>query len=288
MKTPQISGVTMKRLFQAAIIAVTLFAAQSAFADGWVVQRVTAPAKYTQDGERWNAVRAGMTVPNASWINTGEGGRVLLRRGTDTMLINAYTLVAAIERGTDNRPKTTLHQKFGEMTVDVKKRGYDQMTVKTPFMAAVGKGTRFSVRGTKMRSTLSVERGLVQVSNAKTGKTGFVGAGGTASIRSNDNSVGLSGTNTSMSATGAAASAAGLANRAGVNGAARSGNANAGAGNNNAGGNGNGNSGAGNSHAGGNGNGNSGAGNNNAGGNGNGNSGAGNNNAGGNGNGPKN
>ena len=68
----------MKRLFQAAIIAVALFAAQSAFADGWVVQRVTAPAKYTQDGENWKAVSPGMTVPNSVWINTGEGGRVLL------------------------------------------------------------------------------------------------------------------------------------------------------------------------------------------------------------------
>ena len=172
----------MKRLFQAAIIAVALFAAQSAFADGWVVQRVTAPAKYTKDGHSWNAVRAGMTVPNASWINTGAGGRVLLRRGTDTMLINAYTLVAAVERGTDNRPKTTLHQKFGKMTVDVKKRGYDQMNVKTPYMAAVVKGTRFSVTGTNLASTLSVERGLVQVSNPKTGQTGFVGAGGKGSF----------------------------------------------------------------------------------------------------------
>ncbi len=261
----------MKRLFQAAIIAVALFAAQSAFADGWVVQRVTAPAKYTQDGENWKAVSPGMTVPNSVWINTGEGGRVLLRRGTDTMLINAYTLVATVERGTDNHPKTTLHQKFGEITVDVKKRDYDQMHVKTPFMAAVVKGTRFSVRGTKMRSTLSVERGLVQVSNAKSGKTGFVGAGGTASIGSTDSSVSMSGRNTSMSSTAAAASAAGLANQAGANGAAQSGNANAGAGNNNAGGNGNGNAGGnGNGNSGGNGNANAGAGNNNAGGNGNG------------------
>ena len=253
----------MKRLFQAAIVAVALFAAQSAFADGWVVQRVTAPAKYTQDGDSWNEVRPGMTVPNSSWINTGEGGRVLLRRGTDTMLINAYTLVAAVERGTDNHPKTTLHQKFGEMTVDVKKRGYDQMDVKTPYMAAVVKGTKFSVTGTKLGSTLSVERGLVQVSNAMTGQTGFVGAGGKASIGSTDKSVSMSGTNTSMStaSTSAASNAStGTSNKAGSNGAAKSGNPNAGPGNSNAGGKGKGNSGGnGKGNSGGNGKGNSGS-----------------------------
>ena len=32
----------MKRLFQAAILAVAMLVAQSAFADGWVVERVTA------------------------------------------------------------------------------------------------------------------------------------------------------------------------------------------------------------------------------------------------------
>jgi len=263
----------MKRLFQAAILAVAMLVAQSAFADGWVVERVTAPAKYSADGNTWNEVRSGMTVPNASWINTGEGGRVLLRRKTDTMLINAYTLVAAVERGSDNHPKTTLHQKFGEMTVDVKKRGYDQMHVKTPYMAAVVKGTRFSVTGTKLASTLSVQRGLVQVSNAKTGMTGLVGAGGMAKVGSTDDSIGMSGTNTSMSSAAASASESGLANQAGVNGAAKSGNANAGAGNSNAGGNGKGNSGGnGNGNSGGNGNGNSGGnGNGNSGGNGNGN-----------------
>lgn len=267
----------MKHLFRTALLFAALFAAGTAFAADWTVKQVRQPASYSTDGRNWTPVTRGIAVPNAAWVNTGKHGRVLLRRGRDSMLINAGTLIAAAENGTDARPVTTLHQKFGTVTVDVRKRNYDQMTVKTPFMAAVVKGTKFTVNGNKRGSTLSVARGLVEVANLKSGQKAFIGAGGRADIASTGASVRLSGSNTSMVTSSTASTAA--SNSAGSTGAANSGNANAGPGNNNAGGNGNGNSG--NSNAGGNGNGNSG--NSNAGGNGNGNSG--NSNAGGNGNG---
>lgn len=261
----------------------------AAAAEDWTVQRVNQPAQYTEDGKTWQAVTAGATVPNAAWINTGRGGRVVLRRGSDSMLVKGYSLVATAENGTDTRPVTTLHHKFGEITVDVRKRDYDQMTVKTPFMAAVVKGTKFTVKGSKRGSTLRVARGLVEVANIRSGHKAYVGAGGTADIAATDNSVGLSGSNTSMLTSSTTPGNSGSSNTGG-NGKSNSnaggnGKGNSGSGNNNAGGNGKGNSGSGNSNAGGNGNGNSGSGNSNAGGNGNGNSGSGNNNAGGNGNG---
>lgn len=258
------------RLFATAAMLALFCAIAPAMAGQWTVKRVTLPAAYTTDGANWHTVTRDMAVPSAAWINTGVGGRVLLRRGDDSMLIDANSLVAAIEKGTDRRPVTDVRQKFGGVTVDVEPRGYDQMTVSTPFLAAVVKGTKFTVKSSATRSALSVRRGLVEVANPLSGARAQVGAGGTATINAAASAeIALSGTNTTTltPVVPGKGNAFGLTkdktNNAGGNG---NGNGNSG-GNGNAGGNGNGN-------AGGNGNGNSGGnGNGNAGGNGNGNSG---------------
>ncbi len=154
----------------------------AAFADGWHVDRVTLPAVYTTDGKTWAPVTQGMSVPNASWINTGDHGRVALSRGTDTMFIGAYSLVATVERGTDARPVSDVRQPFGAVTIDLKKRGYDQMKVTTPYMAAIVKGTQFTVTARRQHSTLGVNRGLVEATDRLTGAVAEVGIGGMAEV----------------------------------------------------------------------------------------------------------
>ena len=244
----------IKLLAAIALISMAVGSGAAKAAD-WVVQRATMPAQFSTDGKSWTPLANGMSIPNGAWINTGRGGRAMMRRGRDTLLVNSLTLINSRERGTDRQPRTTITQRFGEIRVEVQKRGYDQMTVKTPFLAAVVKGTRFSVYSRQKRSSVRVSRGLVEISDPATGARAQVGAGGKAEINAvTQSSINLSGSNTAMVTSSPAA---------GSNGAANSGNPNAGPGNNNAGGRGNGNSG-------GNGGGNSGG---NGGGNGGGNSG---------------
>lgn len=239
----------------------------SALADGWHVDRVTLPAVYTTDGKTWVPVTKDMSVPNASWINTGDHGRVALSRGTDTMFIGAYSLVATVERGSDARPVSDVRQPFGTVTIDLKKRGYDQMKVTTPYMAAIVKGTQFTVTARRQNSTLGVDRGLVEVTDRLTGAVAAVGIGGLAEVDAAKSSFSLNGTNTSMTATATAqskakgnayglskskTSSAGKSKGKGASNGKGSGNSNG-----NSGGNGNGNSGGtGNGNSGGNGNGN--------------------------------
>jgi hypothetical protein len=235
----------------------------AAFADGWQVDRVTLPAVYTTDGKTWTPVRQGMNVPNASWINTGDHGRVALSRGTDTMFIGAYSLVATVERGTDAKPVSDVRQPFGAVTIDLKKRGYDQMKVTTPYMAAIVKGTQFTVTARRQRSTLGVNRGLVEVTDRLSGAVAAVGKGGKAEVDAVKSSFSLNGTNTSMTATATARSKA-KGNAYGLSksktssvGKSNGKGASNGNSNGNSGGNGNGNSGGnGNGNSGGNGNGN--------------------------------
>jgi len=181
-----------------AILSIVLGSGAAKAAD-WIVERATMPAQFSTDGKNWTPLATGMSVPNGAWINTGRGGRAFMRRGRDTLLVNAQTLINSRERGTDSRPVTTITQQFGEIRVDVQKRGYDQMTVRTPYMAAVVKGTRFSVYSRQKRSSVRVARGLVEVTDPDTGARAQVGAGGKAEINAvTETSINLSGANTAM------------------------------------------------------------------------------------------
>ena len=280
----------MKPITIIVAVITAIVVATSAAAGEWTVQRVTQPAQFSNDGKNWTPLERGATVDNAAWIYTGRHGRLRLRRGPDTMMVGAESLLRINERGSATRPSTAIEQRFGTMTAAVRKRGYDQMTVKTPFMAAVVKGTRFTVIADEDGATLSVARGLVEVSNSRSGQRAHIGAGGSAAIGSGQGTLQLSGSNTSVvtaSVTPGNGQAVGVVNGNGKALGLSNGNS-GGNGNGNSGGNGNGNSGGnGNGNSGGNGNGNSGGnGNGNSGGNGNGNSGGnGNGNSGGNGNG---
>jgi len=267
---------SLKILAMALVFAFTS-ATGSVLAAEWTVARVTQPAKYTMDGKSWGTVENGMTVPNTAWINTGPGGRVLLKRDDAVLMVHPYTLVTAFATDSTGR-FTEVRQPFGKIAIDVKKRGYDHMKVNTPFMAAVVKGTQFKVSVDRRASSLSVQRGRVEVTDRVTGERASVGAGGRAEVDATTaTAMSLSGKNTASIASAAPkGNAYGLTGKASATGKAAS----------NAGGNGKGNSGGnGNGNSGGNGNGNSGGnGNGNSGGNGNGNSG-GNGNGNGNGNG---
>ena len=152
----------MKTLIRMLVLCAAILPAGAAFAADWTVQRVTRNAQVSLDGRTWSPLARGTDVPNKAWIHTDRNGKLLLGRGRDRMWVDGDTLVRVTENGTDAKPRTAIEHRFGEIIVDVQKRGYDQMNVKTPFMAAVVKGTKFTVTGTELASSLRVARGLVE------------------------------------------------------------------------------------------------------------------------------
>ena len=272
----------------------------------WIIKRVSGQVYLVAPEVPAFRAKVGMELQKGMTIATRGGARAQVARGTEIIMVGPNTTFA-LSRYRSNGGMTTLLQKTGQVTVDVEKRSRPHFVVETPFLAAVVKGTRFSVRVGGKSASVSVERGLVGVDDFASGDQTDLGPGQRASTAP-ERKVGLTvagptkptvrkGTpkapsfetpkvrNVPASAPAAADRGKSLSSNAGGNGKGNSRASNAGgnskgnSGNSNAGGNGNGNSGG--SNAGGNGNGNSGG--SNAGGNGNGNSG--NSNAGGNGNG---
>ncbi|MDQ0419711.1 hypothetical protein J2045_000724 [Peteryoungia aggregata LMG 23059] len=296
------------RLFVSTILCLLTLSVPGALStapDTWVAVRATIQVTYTLDKTTWIPLRKGMSVPNKAWISTGPRGRLQLVRGSESIAFQPNTLAAIITRGGGATRKTEVVQQVGEISLEIEKRQQPHTTVQTPFLAAVVKGTRFTVEVGAGNAAVAVDRGLVQVTSFESGERSDLGAGQGARVDGSGMTVAGLGakpritrvapskprvpatmtgkpaatsqvtsasTETPQSETGAEKSKSSSNSNAGGNGTGSdNGNGNSGGnGNGNAGGNGNGNAGGnGNGNAGGNGNGNAGGnGNGNAGGNG--------------------
>ena len=143
-------------------ITLLLSAFSAAFASEWIVQKASPPARYSNDGVIWTPLAAGMVVPEGSTIFTGRRGRVMLRRDAETILFAPNTL-AAIAKPNRSGFATEIVQRVGTLVLEVEKRERPHARVRTPFLAAVVKGTRFKVRVGRQSALVKVTDGVVEV-----------------------------------------------------------------------------------------------------------------------------
>ena len=144
--------------------------ASTAFAGTWTVVQTSADAKYTTDRSNWKQITPGMALPDNSWVNTGKRGRLTIQKDTNVVNLNPGTLAGINELG-GNLDKTVIAQQTGSVTLDLVHKSAPWMTVQTPFLAAVVKGTKFSVTIGKTDAIVDVSRGRVGVTDPRRGET---------------------------------------------------------------------------------------------------------------------
>lgn len=165
------------------LLTLTLLFAGSAplRAADWVVARVSQPSKFTTDNKTWSTLKAGMTVPNQSWISTGPRGRVVLQRNKDQVTFQPGTMAGVFERA-GMAVHTDFAQQTGTLSLSIDPQVKPHLSVQTPYLAAVVKGTVFSVSITKNGATVGVDRGRVEVTDPRSGEKTGVSAGQQASV----------------------------------------------------------------------------------------------------------
>ena len=127
--------------------------------ESWMVSRVRGTAEQLAGG-RWVPLVRGAEIADGQSIKTGADGRVGLARGAETVELEPGTQIE-LREGVGKL--TSLIQKSGLLHVDVERRNVQHFSVQTPFLAAVVKGTRFTVSVGQDAAHVSVDRGLVQV-----------------------------------------------------------------------------------------------------------------------------
>jgi hypothetical protein len=182
------------------MMALFVTASSSALAadDGiWSVSKSSGEVWITATGAQPASLKQEDSLKPGDTIRTGRNGRVLLVRGEETILIAPNSEIGVPSEKKDGL-STTIQQRAGSILLEVEKRNVKHFEVETPYLAAVVKGTQFSVTIDGASTRVEVSRGQVEVADFKSGQIAQVLPGQAATHSSNGKGLSLSGSGTFM------------------------------------------------------------------------------------------
>lgn len=161
------------------LVSGMAFVPMAGWASDWHVTQVTGPTwTIAAPGAQPQRVTKGAVVKTGVTFATQRGGRAILTDGSTVLAVGPGTTITITDRG----PKTIVAQKQGVIGLEVEKRDRPHFSVQTPYLAAVVKGTNFSVEVTDQGADVDVIDGVVGVTDKKGRKTADVTAGERASV----------------------------------------------------------------------------------------------------------
>ena len=137
------------------------FAAQAQSRGSWQIVDQSGPVLVVRAGLAPVALTSSVELQGGELIQTETTGRVVLRRGGDTIIIAPNSEIALPAR--DSGIITRIMQTFGTVLVNVEKRREPNFEVRTPLLAAIVKGTTFTVSADSVSSAVHVVEGVVRV-----------------------------------------------------------------------------------------------------------------------------
>lgn len=167
------------RVSSALAVAFVLATASAAFAaDGgdWTVSKFSGEVWLSGSDVQQASLKQQDVLKPGDTVRTGNNGRVLLKRGEETIMVSPNSVVG-IPTEKKQGLTTTIMQRAGSILLDVEKRNVRHFEVETPYLAAVVKGTQFRVTINAGKTTVDVIRGQVEVADFKSGQIAQVAAG---------------------------------------------------------------------------------------------------------------
>src|SRR3954447_11775918 len=176
-----LNKVGMRCALAAALMLGTASAASAADNGVWSVGKATGEVWVATSGAQQVSLSQQEALKPGDTIRTGRNGRVLLVRGEETILISPNSVVGLPTESKEGL-STTIIQQAGSILLEVEKRNVKHFEVETPYLAAVVKGTQFSVTVAAGSTKVGVLRGQVEVSDFKTGQIAQVLPGQAATV----------------------------------------------------------------------------------------------------------
>lgn len=164
-----LARIGMQCALMAALILGTASGASAADDGVWSVSKSSGEVWLATSGTQQVSLNQEETLKPGDTIRTGRNGRVLLVRGEETILISPNSVVGVPAEKKEGL-STTIIQQAGSILLEVEKRNVKHFEVETPYLAAVVKGTHFSVKVGAGSTKVGVLRGQVEVSDFKTGQ----------------------------------------------------------------------------------------------------------------------
>ncbi|MDP2214710.1 FecR domain-containing protein [Phenylobacterium sp.] len=170
----------MKRALAALTGTALLLGAGAAAAAEWRLTEVTGRVRVAAPGEDPKAGAPNLTIPPGADITTAGGARAVLSNGDKRIVIgpNSRMTVAAGEPA----GLTRIMQDLGSIVFQVDKQAKPHFRVDTPLLAAVVKGTTFTVSVGAVSDTVHVAEGLVEVRANGGGQPNDIASGVTGRV----------------------------------------------------------------------------------------------------------
>ncbi len=155
-------------IVQCAVFAASISIPSIGVADDWLATKVRGQVMQAVNGN-WEPLHRGDVVPDDRRVQTMKGARITLKRGNEIIELSGETQVRIVDRP-GRSSFTTVKQDFGKVAVQADVRDVQHFAVETPHLAAVVKGTKFTVISGPHAAEVSVQRGHVAVEDADTGQ----------------------------------------------------------------------------------------------------------------------
>src|SRR5690606_33875356 len=145
------------------IAALAALCVTTAQADDWTATRLRGGVFVLEAGQ-WVQLQRGSVVSDDSVIKSAPGSGASFVRGAEAIEIGADTTIQIADGSSGF---TTVYNHEGTVGVDAEARNVQHFAVQTHFLAAVVKGTAFTVRAATDRATVAVARGSVEVNDER-------------------------------------------------------------------------------------------------------------------------
>jgi hypothetical protein len=155
--------------------------ASAAGTDKWVVTQLSGSAQVVHPGLQPASVKVNSQLAPGDTLLTGTTGRATLVRGGDYILV-APRSELRLPSAAQPTGFTRVIQNLGTLLFKVQHTGIPHFAVDTPMLAAVVKGTTFTVVVDQQRSAVQVIQGVVQVSAIDGGMSRMVEGGRTVFV----------------------------------------------------------------------------------------------------------
>jgi hypothetical protein len=152
------------QIIGALLILVASPAVAKDVAGSWIVTQKSGDVRVLRSGAQPASVQLRAALSPGDVIATGVNGRAMLTKGEDYVVVAPASRLM-LPREQQQSGFTRLLQQMGTMLYKVKRTGVPHFAVETPMLAAVVKGTTFTVVVDNDRAAVQVTEGIVEVSS---------------------------------------------------------------------------------------------------------------------------
>ncbi len=147
--------------------------AQDAANAKWIVTEISGHARERGPGSSWVPLSRGSVLIEGRTVETGPDARLVLMHDEDLVTVSPNS-VFDVPHNSDPAVSIRFIQKLGTMLFRVEHLPRRRFEVDAPYLAAVVKGTVFTVNATKAADAVHVAEGAVQVSTLLTHQVALI------------------------------------------------------------------------------------------------------------------